>query len=325
MLGGEPPQGPVALFGPEARVDPGFVGPDAVHVTTLRPDWDRVSAAGGKVALRAPDGLSLAIVSVPKSRAQGLGWVATALTALAPGGRLVIDGQKAVGVDTLLKQVRAALPLEGPLAKRHGKIAWCTRPKELPAEVAAWAEAVEPCRNPDGFLTAPGMFSADGIDAGTRVLMAHLPADAEGAAADFGAGWGALSDALLKAAPGIERLDLVEADRAALDAAEANIDDPRARYHWADIARWEGGPYRLIVANPPFHAGRTADPDLGRAFIATAARTLHPKGVFLLVANRQLPYEHALDSGFHVRETRAEGSGYKVIAASRPRRGRAAA
>ncbi len=96
-----------------------------------------------------------------------------------------------------------------------------------------------------------------------------------------------------------DRLDLVEADHDALDCARRNLDDPRARFHWADATTWtpETRP-DAVVTNPPFHVGRAADPSLGRAFIAAAARILAPSGSLWLVANRHLPYEATLTDHF---------------------------
>ena len=80
-------------------------------------------------------------------------------------------------------------------------------------------------------------------------------------------------------------------------------------------------PYDAVIANPPFHQGRAAEPDLGAAFIAAAARILKPSGRLLLVANRQLPYEAAVAAAFRHWEKLAEDGVYKVIQAERPRRG----
>ena len=74
-----------------------------------------------------------------------------------------------------------------------------------------------------------------------------------------------------------------------------------------------------MIANPPFHQGRAAEPDLGAAFIAAAARILKPSGRLLLVANRQLPYEAALAAALPpAGEKLSEDGAYKVFAAERP-------
>ena len=80
-----------------------------------------------------------------------------------------------------------------------------------------------------------------------------------------------------------------------------------------------------MICNPPFHAGRAADPALGVAFIAAAGRILKPGGALWLVANRHLPYERALDARFQTLQTLAETGRFKAILASRPRPARPAA
>ena len=50
---------------------------------------------------------------------------------------------------------------------------------------------------------------------------------------------------------GIETLDLIEADHAMLQAAAANIDDDRARFHWADVTRFQPeAAYDAILRQP---------------------------------------------------------------------------
>ena len=56
-------------------------------------------------------------------------------------------------------------------------------------------------------------------------------------------------------------------------------------------------------------------PDLGRAFIAAAAVALNPGGRLWLVANRHLPYEEALGSGFGQVRTVAQEGGFKIVEA----------
>lgn len=136
---------------------------------------------------------------------------------------------------------------------------------------------------------------------------------------DLGAGWGYLAARALTR-PGITRLDLVEADHAALEAARRNITDPRATFHWTDARTWVSeARVDHVISNPPFHTGRAGDTALGQAFISAAARLLKPSGTLWLVANRHLPYERSLEDAFgEVRELDGPRS-YKIFAASRPR------
>jgi 16S rRNA (guanine1207-N2)-methyltransferase len=116
----------------------------------------------------------------------------------------------------------------------------------------------------------------------------------------------------------VARLDLIDAEHLALDAARANITDPRASFHWLDLAR-EPAPatYDAIFCNPPFHTGRASTPSLGQAIIEAAARALRSGGQFYMVANRGLPYEPMLKASFASFETLVDNNKFRVTRAVR--------
>lgn len=306
-----PPVGRILLFRPPADVDLGLLPPDrCTAVTGDRPGLDALAARGLDASHDVPDGQAgLAVVFLPRAKALARDLVARAAAAVRDGATILIDGAKSDGVEAMLRAVRAAAPVGDVVSKAHGKVFAATATPAL----RGWAV---PPRDVGGFVTAPGTFSADGVDPGSALLADALPA-LSGAVCDLGAGWGYLSRAVLRSDV-VRALDVVEAERAALDCSRLNVRDPRAAFHWADATRWAGGPYDAVVTNPPFHAGRAADPSLGRAFVATAARVLRPSGRLHLVANRHLPYEAALGAAFAEVAVRRDEKGYKVIEATRP-------
>ena len=265
----------------------------------------------------------MVVVNLTRSRPESLGNVALGLRLLAPGGRLVVAGAKGDGVDGVARTVAGALPVAGSLRQgaRPGVLAGPAA-TTCPKAVQAWADAAAPAANAEGFVTAPGMFSPDHADPGSRRLAEVLDGRLSGRVADLGAGWGWLARAALERNPAIAELDLHEAELAALDAARVNVADPRARFHWSDVTALGAGvaPYDAVIMNPPFHHGRAAEPDLGAAFIAAAARVLKPHGRLTMVANRQLPYEAALDAAFRRWTKLGEAGGYKLFEAEAPRR-----
>ena len=261
-------------------------------------------------------GFAAAIVRVDRTRARTRHWIGQVLTRLAPGGWLVVDGQKTDGIDSLWKECRGWLGDADTLTRAHGRLFW-GRPG---AEVPDWHCLAEDWPGVEGFRTAPGIFSADGIDPASRALADALPSDLSGAVADLGAGWGYLSRSVLDR-PGVTSVHLIEADHDALAAARCNIGDPRAQFVWGDATRWRpDGKLDAVVTNPPFHRGRAGDPGLGKAFIRSAAAILAPRGRLWLVANRHLPYEAELDAAF-AEVTEVPGPpAFKLFRAARPRR-----
>lgn len=284
------------------------------------PDHRTLAAGGYAVAPQVAGRFDGALVILSRAKAQGRARVADAASRLSPGASLWIDGQKTDGVDSMLRDLRALAAVDEVHSKAHGKIFRVTIPDGdwLPADWTAQARVVAP-----GFVTRPGVFSADGIDPGSAMLAAALPDRMPTRVADLGAGWGWLSAQAL-ARPGIELIHLVEADHAALESAKENVADERARFHWADARDFTlPEPVNGVIMNPPFHEGRTADPRIGGDFIAAAARLLTGAGRLWMVANRHLPYETVLAQHFgQVHEIRGD-TRFKVIEATGANRGAA--
>lgn len=286
-----------------------------VVVQGFRPEHDALAAAGWTVV---PDlggvtgAFAAAVVFLPRSRAAGRDAVAEASARVRPGGPVWVDGQKTGGIDPMLKDLRSRTTVSAPIAKAHGRIFRFA----AGAALEGWrAEDLHPV---PGFVTRPGVFSAEKVDPGSALLAAALPERLPRLMADLGAGWGWLAAQVL-ARRGVAELHLVEADHAALDCARRNLADPRARFHWADATRFRPeARFDAVVMNPPFHAGRAADPALGAAFIAAAAAMMAPAGRLWMVANRHLPYEPVLAR--HFREVAAIGGdgGFKLLGAARP-------
>ena len=309
-----PPKGRIAVFRPRAETDLSALPRERVHVIQgFRPDHDAFAAQGFDVGV-APEGrYGAALVCLPRSKAEARALVAAAVA--ASDGPVLIDGQKTDGVESLLRDIRKRVDVGAVTSKAHGKLFAFSG-----GDFSDWAVDPAGQQIAGGYVTAPGVFSADRVDAGSAALAAALPAKLPKRIADLGAGWGYLAGAILSR-PGVKELHLIEADHAALDCARRNVTDPRARFHWADATRFTGeAGFDAVVTNPPFHTSRAADPSIGRAFIAAAAGLLKPSGRLWLVANRHLPYE--AEAAMHFLEVQeiAGDRSFKVLQAAKPRR-----
>ncbi len=307
-----PQTGQIAVFGPERDADLSALPRDRCVIVT--PDYPAHHAwqnRGWIVSPALPEGpFAAAIVCLPRAKPLAQAWISAASQA-TEGGLLVVDGQKHDGADSVLKALKKKVAPLGAISKAHGKLAWYEG-------VSAPEWAARDHRLPGDFITRPGVFSADGIDKGSAALIAALPETLKGRVADLGAGWGLLAHHALKCAA-VEEIDLIEANATALDCARINAADPRANFIWTDATTYRSQtPYDVILSNPPFHTGRAGDPDLGRAFITTAAHILKGTGQFFMVANRHLPYEEHLKNVF--REVTEIGGtpGFKVLRAAKP-------
>jgi len=307
--------------------------PGLVCEQDFRPEVDALQRAGFSVAGAADDGrYPLVLLLPPRQREQARALYARALDRLAPGGRVLACAAHKEGARSAEADLRSLAGPVASLSKNKARVFW-TGPLDGAGDdgvdqalLARWRELDAPRDVAGGrFRSRPGVFAWDRVDPASALLASELHAGLKGRAADLGAGFGYLSVELLERCPGITALDLYEADARALALARENLAPLAGRaelgFHWHDVTSGIPGGYDVIVSNPPFHGqGRAERPDLGRAFISVAAAALAPGGSLWLVANRHLPYEAALGSGFDQVETLAQRHGFKVVHARKGRR-----
>ena len=165
------------------------------------------------------------------------------------------------------------------------------------------------------FITDAGVFSRDGLDRGTEVLLEALP-PLSGRVLDLGCGWGAVGVALGKRYP---ELDIVMTDinSRAVGLARRNLAENGVR---AEVVQGDGfesveGLFDAVVTNPPIRAGKAVIYGL----FAGARERLKPGGTLYVVIRKQQGAPSALK---YLRETFAgaevidRGSGFHVIRAT---------
>lgn len=312
----------VLLLGAE----PGLRLPDDFEaelftVQGFRPSYNALLKAGFAVdPLPQGTGYDVAMVVAGRHRGRNEALLAEALQRTAADAAILVGGSKDDGIASLRKRLAGLVEIDGNLPKHHGAVFWFRRP----GNAISLAEALGARTSADveeRFETAPGMFSFDRVDEGSRQLAGHFPDRFEGAVADFCSGWGYLSAEVLRRADGLTALDLYEADYESLEAAKRNVaarPPVETRFVWLDLlSEKPDRRYDAVVMNPPFHRGRAAEPEVGQTMIRAAAAALKPGGRLWMVANRQLPYEATLSASFQAWTAVAEAAGYKVIAARR--------
>lgn len=166
------------------------------------------------------------------------------------------------------------------------------------------------------YRSQPGLFSWNRKDPGSEMLLNCLP-ELKGIGADFGCGYGYMSRQVMKNNPGIEALFVIDDDYRALDACAENVEGGQPVWHDLRAPSGEIPALDWIIMNPPFHSGKTTEPDLGKYFIRTAAASLKPGGVLYMVANAHLPYESIMKQYFAHPRKLLEQDGYKVYADTR--------
>ncbi len=258
-----------------------------------------------------------------KSRDEILAAFAMARDHLAPGGTLIVAMANTIGAGRFEKEFKKATREVVSIQKNKCRVFSATEGEHWDETLfSEWRElGVMKGIQETEFTVRAGLFSSDHVDPGSSLLVENLPTTLRGVVADLGAGWGYLSAEALRRCAGIRRIDLYEADARALECARLNVTsaDREIAFHWHDVVV-ERLPfsYDAIISNPPFHAGRSTEVDLGLAFLKTAITALKKGGELYLVANRQLPYEGELDKGGLVWRSIVENQTYKVLAGRKP-------
>ena len=292
---------------------------------TWKPRALALEAAGLTVSRDSAGPFQTILLLPERQRETILGDIARAHDLLAEGGTLIVALHNDWGAKRTEQQLTEVAGEVCTVSKHHSRVFWAVKSKPWDAaKLASWKEAASMRRVMEGrFWSVPGLFHWDEMDAGSRLLIEQLPQTLSGAAADLGAGWGYLSDHLLRHCPNLRSLDCFEADGTALECLRRNLGNVptpiRPRIVWSDVTSGLGNhKYDVIVMNPPFHDGRDADPLLGIKFITTAAASLRSDGELWLVANKHLPYENMMRDCFEHTRTVIEKDGFKVLHGERP-------
>lgn len=290
---------------------------------SFRPTHDALVRSGFTV--REPGDartFGLTLVSPQRQRDENRALLAQAIKATRDGGIVMASQSNTQGAKTFETELEALAGNVTSLSKNKCRVFWARidRSQVNSDLLETWLSNDAPRRNDAGYLSRPGLFAWDRIDAGSQRLIDHLPTDLSGRTADLGAGFGFLADAAFKRCPKLTHIDLYEAEQRALDLARENLAGygDRAQFHWADVTRGVTGEYDVILSNPPFHVDREDRSDIGQAFIRAAAGALKSGGQLFMVANRHLPYEETLKAVFKSVKMLADTGGYKIIQAIGP-------
>ncbi|ECJ6092395.1 16S rRNA (guanine(1207)-N(2))-methyltransferase RsmC [Salmonella enterica] len=161
--------------------------------------------------------------------------------------------------------------------------------------------------------TLPGVFSRDGLDVGSQLLLSTLTPHTKGKVLDVGCGAGVLSAALASHSPKV-RLTLCDVSAPAVEASRATLaaNGLEGEVFTSNVFSEVKGRFDMIMSNPPFHDGMQTSLDAAQTLIRGAVRHLNSGGELRIVANAFLPYPKILDETFGFHEVIAQTGRFKV-------------
>ncbi|WP_413735374.1 16S rRNA (guanine(1207)-N(2))-methyltransferase RsmC [Sodalis sp. RH21] len=285
------------------------------HCLALRDKMDEQSVQYGLVAdadfVRECDTL---LYFWPKNKPEAQFQLENLLSLLPIGSEIFVVGENRSGVRSAEQMLAPYCPLNKIDSARrcglyHGRLE--TAPQFDPRSY--WNEY-----QLDGITvkTLPGVFSRDGLDSGSQLLLSTFDKPLSGAVADIGCGTGVLAAVLAKRSPGL-KLTLADVHAPALAASQATLDANQLTGDVvvSDVYSALPGRFDIIISNPPFHDGMHTNLQAAENLIRGAQAHLRIGGQLRIVANAFLPYAALLDTVFGNHAVLAQTGRFKVYQA----------
>ncbi len=258
-----------------------------------------------------------ATLRLPRGKEELSMSLSAACSVLQKGGSILVYGAKDEGIQaaaTSLSQLFAGV--ETVAVGGRSRVLKGTRVRDEPPKRSSlehW-RATAPLGHPempDLWVSYPGVFAHGRLDEGTRLLLDVLPDLPHGARVlDYGCGTGVVGYIAGKRGSRV-RLDLLDVDAVALEAARENV--PEAYLHLHDgLPPEEEGPYQAIVSNPPFHRGKAEDPQMIVSLISGSVGLLVEDGALVFVAQKRLALEKEMLRHFRSVEILADDRTFRV-------------
>ncbi|EGX8302015.1 16S rRNA (guanine(1207)-N(2))-methyltransferase RsmC [Salmonella enterica subsp. enterica serovar Infantis] len=247
----------------------------------------------------------------PKNKPEAQFQLMNILSLMPSGSDVFVVGENRSGVRSAEQMLADYAPLNKVDSARrcglyHGRL---EKQPQFSLE-SWWAEY-----NIDGLTikTLPGVFSRDGLDVGSQLLLSTLTPHTKGKVLDVGCGAGVLSAALASHSPKV-RLTLCDVSAPAVEASRARLaaNGLEGEVFASNVFSEVKGRFDMIISNPPFHDGMQTSLDAAQTLIRGAVRHLNSGGELRIVANAFLPYPKILDETFGFHEVIAQTGRFKV-------------
>lgn len=247
----------------------------------------------------------------PKNKPEAQFQLMNLLSLLPEGGDIFVVGENRGGVRSAEQMLSGMVSLNKVDSARrcglyYGRLE--KRPDFDPQQ--AWGEYQH-----DGLTikTLPGVFSRDGLDVGSQLLLSTLTPHTKGKVLDVGCGTGVLAATLASHSPKV-RLTLCDAAAAAVESSRATLaaNGFEGSVIASNVYSEINGRFDLIISNPPFHDGLQTSLNAAQTLIRSAPRFLNIGGELRIVANAFLPYPALLDETFGNHEVLAQTGRFKV-------------
>ena len=242
---------------------------------------------------------------------------------LAPGGELILSGEKNDGIKTYSKKAGIYFQCDSHIEKdgnnynvflrknsdNHGEKLDDKNYHELRPSIQLEDKTL---------FSKPGIFGWQKIDKGSAFLVEHLPhflkhLPQDATLLDLGCGYGYI--AACTSQYNFKRIVATDNNAAALAACQQNFKELNIA---GEIIADDAGSnikerFNIVLCNPPFHQGFTTDGRLTDKFLTTTKRVLRRSGKGLFVVNSFVPLPKKAENFFDSVEIVAENQSFKLV------------
>ncbi|WP_100657741.1 class I SAM-dependent methyltransferase [Alteromonas flava] len=262
-----------------------------------------------------------AVIYLPTAKAHASMLIENARSVVKAGGTIAIVGSNDSGIKSIGKRLKQSFgEVQKYDAARHCAIWLVTNPAQIEFNLNDYIKVSTYSSNAIQWKVAslPGVFSADGLDPGTELLLSSIPELKGSSCLDFACGAGVIGCYLNLRQP---HLTVKYSDINALSLYCCKKSLELNDLHGEVIAsnglnEWQER-FDNIITNPPFHSGKQTNYGITERFIATANSHLQVGGQLYLVANRFLPYPDLIDQHLRRQADVAKSGKFTVYKASK--------
>ena len=292
----------------------------ALHARGAEPQvWRRFAGHGDTSAPwpSASDATS-AFVRLGKDKRALIMALHAAAGMIPPGAMMVLFGANAEGVKSAGKALdEVAEDVVTVDTRRHSRVFAGRRRATIPglrSTLDAWRDVNDVTLNGHvrPWVSYPGVFAGGVLDAGTALLLDHLPALKVGSVVlDMGCGSGIIGAAVRERVKD-SAVDLVDSDAVAIEAARSNA--PGTTIICGDgLAAAPRARYDVILSNPPIHEGVEESLAFLQRLIADAPARLQPDGLLQIVIQSRIRAMPWFEAAFKEATIIAQDRRFQII------------
>jgi 16S rRNA (guanine1207-N2)-methyltransferase len=259
----------------------------------------------------------LVIIQFPKSKAELTFTLAMVAGSLSKDCLVLIVGENKSGIKSLEKLTTQQLEDCAKIDSARHCLLFAAN--MLPAQESfildSWMKAYSFSINETiiEVVALPGVFSQNGLDIGTQVLLENLPKKVSGDLLDFGCGAGVIASYYGKVFPNAN-LHLLDVSALALYSAQKTLtlNGLTGRIFPSNSLSDAKEKYDYVISNPPFHQGLKTNYQATETFLSKIKPHLKPRGQVTVVANSFLRYQAIMEEEIGRTHILAKQKGFSI-------------